>query len=242
MSTDGNQPYGYYGSPEEAALNGCYFLGKKHEINCVSVEPCPYACAGYSIPGETPFLASFINKDGQPAKMLVTAHQRASQYPPGPPEELMCHATPKPIFLTSGTKYIKEVDHVVGGASSFTFSRIYLSTGMRAAGLGPGWSHNYHGKVNFTPAVEYGIDTAVVDLGDGWTRSFVRPKSAWMAVNSGDYLEQGPNGWVLKVIDKDIVYDFDNFGRLAKKTFSNNRVEWFEYLGGNRLARVFGDL
>jgi hypothetical protein len=71
-STDDKQPYGGYTSPEEAALNGCYFLGKKHEISCVSVEPCPYACAGYSIPGEYPYLANFINKDGLPAKMLVT--------------------------------------------------------------------------------------------------------------------------------------------------------------------------
>lgn len=190
MSTDAKQPYGHYTSPEEAALNGCYFLGKLHEISCVSVEPCPHACAGYSIPGEYPYLASFINKDGTPAKMLVTVDWLRRNILAQRPGIAACkRGTPNPILLPTGEKYQEEVDYVAGRPSVFNFSRLYLSSGVGAAGIGRNWTHNYHGKLNFTPAVEYGIDTAVVDLGDGWSRTFVRPKTAWIAENSGDRLE-----------------------------------------------------
>ncbi|MBC5764484.1 RHS repeat-associated core domain-containing protein [Ramlibacter albus] len=178
----------------------------------------------------------------------------------------MCHRTPRPIELTSGTKLLAEADLRGNSAHAIALTRHYASRWDEtpAAGLGTNWSHSHaHRMVLGTQwrTVLYGDGTssrfrnAAVPAGAGanWScpagvacdAPAVASQGAanWQADGNADTLVEGADRIVVKRMQDETVFEFDKgTGRVLAVRGRDGWGYTYAYSGGllARVTNVFG--
>ncbi|MBC5765026.1 RHS repeat-associated core domain-containing protein [Ramlibacter albus] len=178
----------------------------------------------------------------------------------------MCHRTPLPIELTSGTKLLAETDIRDTRPHPLTLTRHFASRWDEApaAGLGASWSHNHAHRVVL------GTEWRTVLFGDGASirfRNAAVPAGAganwscpagadcaapaivptgpasWQADGNADTMTETADRIVVRRTDDETVFEFDKAtGRVLLVRSRNGWAYGYAYSGGqlSRVTNAFG--
>lgn len=161
-------------------------------------------------------------------QFVIHGHDVASD------KDLGCNANGigNPCDPTTGNKYQREVD---SESPVLPFIRHYNSLLRMEFGLGPGWTSNYHKRIE-----KYLDGTRRVRREDGRSEAFTNTSGNWIGdADSRFTLSEDASGFTLSHADGH-VERYDLSGRIVQESDVTGKVTVYSYDTAKRLATVTG--